>query len=97
LNNPLLLQFDKPFHDDYLVLSDQFLYFNGKSLWIDPDIKQSSFSFSPDYALVKYYLKDAELLEDSDTKFISTKYLNKGYSKNNFHSLKSDGAFCTRW
>jgi len=94
LNDPLLLQLDQPFSDDYLVLSDQFLYFNGKSLWIDPGIP---LSFSPDYAIVNYYLKDAEVLEDSDTNFISTKYLNKGYSHNNFHSLKTDGAFCARW
>ncbi len=97
LDNPLLLQFDQPFQDEYLVLSDQVLYFNGKSLWFDPGKKQIPLTFFPDYALVKFYLNDAEFLDDSDTKLISTRYSNTKYSGNNFHSLKTDGAFCVRW
>ncbi len=97
LKQPVLLQFKHSFQDEYLKLTNNLLYFNGKTLWINQGKKQMKKPFSPDFTIIKYDSKNTGYSENTNTQFISTNYVNTKQTNKKIHSLKTDGAFTTRW
>ena len=97
LTEPIFINSDEVFEDDFLYLKNGILYFNEKTILLENKQKNLVPNILPNYLITPNNFRFQKPDIKATTKVISTGYINSNSTNQQIHSLKTAGAFCEKW
>jgi competence protein ComEC len=97
LNAPLFILSNDFYEDQYLLLQNGLLFFEGKSICINHKILTSYPDLSPDYIIAERNFRFEPTQYKKDPILILTNQYQTFPEERNIYSVKTDGAFYDKW